>query len=1341
MKKFLLLTLAIIIVILAKAQPANDNFASATLISHTSNNCSADAQYTTIGATSDGIKGSCWENGANYDVWFKFVATTTSVTLDLKVNGTEGTMRHPNMALWESDGTTEISCVRRLDANTDVQISQDGLVIGNTYYVSVDNYVGLSYQGTFTLCIDDQATYDQQVGAITIVHTSNNCSADAAYSTIHATADGLKGSCWENGPNYTRWFKFVATSANVTLDLKVDGAEGTMRHPNMALWESDGITELNCVRRIDADTDVQISHAGLVVGNTYYVTVDNYVGLNYRGTFTLCIDDQVTYDQQAGAITLVHTSNNCSADAAYSTIYATADGLKGSCWENGPNYTRWFKFVATSANVTLDLKVDGTEGTMRHPNMALWESDGITELNCVRRLDADTDVQISHTGLVVGNTYYITVDNYVGLSYRGTFTLCIDDQATYDQQAGAITIIHTSNNCSADAAYSTINATSDGIKGSCWENGPNYTRWFKFVATSANVTLDLKVDGAEGTMRHPNMALWESDGITEVNCVRRLDADTDVQISHVGLVVGNTYYITVDNYVGLSYRGTFTLCIDDQATYDQVAGAKELTNLNNWCSADAAYSTINATSDGIKGSCWENGPNYTRWFKFTAISNNVTLQMKVNGTEGTMRHPNMALWESDAITEVGCVKRINATTDVSLSSAALVVGNVYYISCDNYVGLNYRGTFTLCIDNVDVDYYSIADGVWNDGANWSIVSYAGPAAASYPDAGDIAHIQDNIIDVNGAAVCAEIELNTASSATKLNVNATTMTVAGQVTMTNSGNDFDSEINITGGGDLSINDKLILSRDGGANAFNINIANNSTVSIGDDFEINSTSGSINNNQVILNGNAQLTVDQDLKMNNTGGVKTFIQLNGTSVLTVSGNTEITAAADDKNEIELNNTANLIFKGNVNRSATPYGILTSNDNSKVTYSAVSQTQVVAGGGSGTGDTFQYQSLEINNSHITVPQLVVVGGEIAIPGELTLTDGVVETSSSNLLILNNGSITTGGSVVSFVSGPLRKVGLGAYTFHVGNNEDYAPVGITSPSNAVDFFTAEYYPNGANPAYNTSLKEVSIDHVGTCEYWTIDQVGTSNVSVTLSWQNARSCEITDLNDLIVTRWDGAEWKNHGNGGTIGGSASGSIITLAPVTSFSPFTLGSISTENPLPIELVNFVANSDMDKVNLSWVTASEINNEYFDVEKSSDGKIWSHVVKVPGAGNSSQMLEYFAHDFEPIDGVSYYRLKQTDFDGTATYSKVVAVKFDKNGDSQVLIYPNPTNDKITIVGSESELSSITIFNIQGKDVGIMTQISGNDARSKTVDLSELKPGIYFVKTSTTTNRLSILK
>jgi hypothetical protein len=1319
------------------AQPANDNSGSATAIGHSSNNCSANAAFTTVSATTDGNTGSCWENGPNYTVWFSFVATSANVTLDMKVGGVEGTLRHPNMALWQADATTEIKCVRRINATTDVQLSTSGLIIGNTYFVSCDNYVGAGYQGTFTLCIDDQVNYDEPAGAIVIAHTSNNCSANAAYSTVHATTDGNAGSCWENGPNYTRWFSFVATSTNVTLDMKVGGVQGTLRHPNMALWESDATTEIKCVRRLNAITDVQISSSSLVIGNTYYVSCDNYVGLGYRGTFTLCIDDQVTYDEIAGAITLLHSSNNCSIDAAYTTINATADGNAGSCWENGPNYTRWFSFVATSTNVTLDMKVGGVEGTLRHPNMALWESNATTEVACVRRLNATADVQISISTLTIGNTYYVSCDNYVGLGYRGTFTLCIDDQVTYDEIIGAKTLIHTTNNCSVDAEYTTVNATADGNVGSCWENGPNYTRWFSFVATTSNVTLDMKVGGVEGTLRHPNMALWESNATSEVACVRRLNATADVQISISTLTIGNTYYVSCDNYVGLGYRGTFTLCIDDQVTYDEIAGAKELTNLNNWCSADAQYTTINATSDGLMGSCWENGPNYTRWFKFTAVSPNVTLQMKVGGVEGSLRHPNMALWQSNATTEIACVRRINATTDVSLSSAALVVGNVYYISCDNYVGLGYRGTFTLCIDNVDTDYYSIADGDWADGTKWSTVSHAGPAAASFPNAGDLAHIKRNTITVTGNEVCAEVNLSdSVIAATKLEINTGTLVVSGQVNMDNTTNNLSMCVNITGGGSLTVNDNFTATRASGNSTFYLNIDNNSSVNINKDLEFISSGGVILNNEIILNGTAAMLIGQDFKLNNTGGIKTFVQLNNTATLSVDRDIEFIASADNLNEIEMNNTSSLRIKRSFVRGIPAYGILTSNNSPTVIFNGNAYSQIVATGGSGTGDTFSYENITFDNSYITVPQLVLTGGNLNVTAQIVLNDGILQTTSGNLLILENTSTTILGSSASYVDGPLRKVGTGAYTFHVGDANTYAPISISAPALATDHFTAEYFEVNPDALYSRLSKDVSLNHISGCEYWILDRTnGSSNVNVTLSW-DTRSCGVSTMSDLAVARWDGGQWKDHGNNIPLltGSNAAGTVTTSAAVTTFSPFTLASISFENPLPIELVSFEAELNGKQVDLNWITSTEINNDFFTIERSLDLNSWQELTIIPGAGNSSQTIEYYEIDNDPISGVSYYRLKQTDFDGKYSYSGIESVDFDRIIISEdISLFPNPVKSGETITvefeGIYEDEVLLVIKDVLGKEFYSKKLVDIEDGKQINIPIdSGIESGIYFI-------------
>jgi hypothetical protein len=1324
------------------AQPANDNFASATLIGHGSN-CSGLAAYTTLNATADGLTGSCWENGPNYNVWFTFVATSTNVTLDLKVGGTEGTMQHPNMALWQSDGTTEIRCVRRIDATTDVQISTSTLTIGNTYYVSVDNHVGLGYRGTFTLCINTTATNDEYAGAITLTHSANNCSANAAYTTLNATPDKVTGSCWENGPNYNVWFTFVATTTNVTLDLKVGGAEGSLQHPNMALWQADGLTEIKCVRRIDATTDVQISTSGLTIGSTYYVSVDNYVGLGYRGTFTLCIDNSVTNDDYAGAITLTHSANNCSANAAYTTVNATPDKLTGSCWENGPNYNRWFRFVATTTNVTLDLKVGGSEGTMKHPNMALWQADGLTEIKCVRRIDATTDVQISTSSLTIGNTYYVSVDNYVGLGYRGTFTLCIDNSVNYDEYAGAITLIHAANNCSTNAAYSTVNATPDKLAGSCWENGPNYNRWFRFVATAAYVTLDLKVGGAEGTMQHPNMALWASDGITELKCVRRIDATTDVQISSSSLTIGNTYYVSVDNYVGLGYRGTFTLCIDNTVTYDYIAGALELTSLNNWCSPNAAYSTVNATADGLKGSCWENGPNYTRWFKFTALSNNVTIQMKVGGAEGNLQHPNIALWQVDATTQVGCTRRVDATTDITLSSSALVVGNTYYISCDNYVGLGYRGTFTLCIHNIDQTYYSRASTSWNDPNTWSTVGFGGPVAADYPKVGDVANIEGNDITITSNEVAAEVNLTASTTnSTDLTISNGSLSVAGRFNVTNPGNNFNVTSTLANS-TLFVNDDFTINRNGGTAIVSF-VTSGTSFTVNKDLNIYSTAGT-GDNTLTIGALSTLTINDELRLSNTGGPKTTLAIDNSNA-TITENVTFVAAADNKVELDISAGSNLFLKHNIVRGSPAYGILLSTGNSTVHYNSSNFSQTLAStNGSGTGDVITYENLTVNNTHITVPQLTL-GGPATLNGNLTPTSGVVSTTATNILNLKNASATTIGSTQSYVDGPMTyevatSTANTIRNFPLGKSGSYRPAILTvthSDASSV-VYTAEHF-NSSAAALGYTLP-VTVDLVSGVRYWQIDRpaapANLTSANVTLYYGIGSSDGVTDFANLTVVKTVGAGTAWIDVGGTATGNGTGSIQSNS-FTTFSKYTLGNLlGGTNPLPVTWKSFTGTLTHAGVDLKWVTASERNNDYFEVQRSTDGETFDVLHKVPSSvgGNANFDVSYRFIDNLPQSGNNYYRIKQTDLDGAFTFSRVIKViNSDDLIGVRMDVFPNPVvGNKLNIQLRTSYREApvqIIIYDIAGK---IMLQKSIDpEYYGQTIELdleNHLAKGIYIIK------------
>ncbi len=172
-----------------------------------------------------------------------------------------------------------------------------------------------------------------------------------------------------------------------------------------------------------------------------------------------------------------------------------------------------------------------------------------------------------------------------------------------------------------------------------------------------------------------------------------------------------------------------------------------------------------------------------------------------------------------------------------------------------------------------------------------------------------------------------------------------------------------------------------------------------------------------------------------------------------------------------------------------------------------------------------------------------------------------------------------------------------------------------------------------------------------------------------------------------------------------------------------------------LPVTLLYFNANSNNNKIELSWQTASEINNDYFTIERSNNKINWEYINQVEGAGTYNGIISYEAVDNEPLIGVSYYRLKQTDFDGKYSYSGVVAV--NSIAINSVSIFPNPANDIITLTNVDVFTDSIKIYNAFGQDVSRLIKFDVQNERTVVIDLSRLSKGLYMIKTQTSFNKV----
>ncbi|WP_422361625.1 T9SS type A sorting domain-containing protein [Reichenbachiella sp.] len=226
---------------------------------------------------------------------------------------------------------------------------------------------------------------------------------------------------------------------------------------------------------------------------------------------------------------------------------------------------------------------------------------------------------------------------------------------------------------------------------------------------------------------------------------------------------------------------------------------------------------------------------------------------------------------------------------------------------------------------------------------------------------------------------------------------------------------------------------------------------------------------------------------------------------------------------------------------------------------------------------------------------------------------------------------------------------------------------------------------------------------------------------------------------LRVTRQDGTDLEPLDGSGTpvvytpttsVYGS-TGYILELE-VEALSEFLLGTDS-DNPnhaLPVELLYFTASSQQDQIVLEWATASEFNNDYFTVERSRDGIDFEEIDYVNGAGSTTAVNHYSIVDYNSLAGKSFYRLKQTDFDGTFSYSEVISVTHTQH--LQFNAYPNPVGDVAYLEVNNSlfaEMFRIEVFDVNGSTMNV-PYTQEND-RSIQLDTSRLRSGMYVLRLS----------
>lgn len=160
-----------------------------------------------------------------------------------------------------------------------------------------------------------------------------------------------------------------------------------------------------------------------------------------------------------------------------------------------------------------------------------------------------------------------------------------------------------------------------------------------------------------------------------------------------------------------------------------------------------------------------------------------------------------------------------------------------------------------------------------------------------------------------------------------------------------------------------------------------------------------------------------------------------------------------------------------------------------------------------------------------------------------------------------------------------------------------------------------------------------------------------------------------------------------------------------------------------LPVKLVDFTTQLNQGTVKINWSTATEENNDNFIIERSANGNDWSAIKTVKGAGNSTSLIKYESTDFSPLSGTSYYRLRQTNFDGQTTFSEVRTVE-NTNAKNKISLFPIPNS------GNTVTLAGIT--NLNEQEISLMNAAGSVLYRSNltktSVELPNLNAGLYII-------------
>ncbi|MCE7992291.1 MAG: hypothetical protein HEP71_09935 [Roseivirga sp.] len=684
----------------------------------------------------------------------------------------------------------------------------------------------------------------------------------------------------------------------------------------------------------------------------------------------------------------------------------------------------------------------------------------------------------------------------------------------------------------------------------------------------------------------------------------------------------------------------------------------------------------------------------------------------------------------------------NASAQVDITRDLLMSGSALY---DHNLGdVNITGDLTITggtldFDNasstLDADNMNLTTGtVTFDNGTININSLSGGLTVNSGsfDVNGTALTIDNLYDVNGGTndldggsltvVDIDIEAGDAFTVSNATLVATgTTTINGTLNFDSGAGSYTlDDINVAAGGTWNVTAASDFTING--NIQHNGLAWNACSASGCDYTLTSTSGTIS-------GSTALSV-------------TDIIINGSGSYTNSGTLTVTDRLTGTGAFTNGTSANFTYSGN-NSGGANFDITSftaSATGNTVTYGRTGDMQLRTT----TDADNNYYNLIISTG--AAGNDVTLAGNITVDNQLTLTVGDI-ILSTNRLTMEDGATISGGDADSFIrinsSGVLRQnySSSGAtLSFPIGDGGDFSPITAFTLTNGT--FGAGAYvefdiTDANHPNRNTDNTAAGGDDDGTAatafisRYWTLTGNAITGERFDATYQYI-DADITGIEaNMVATLYRGLtspaidDWLSAGMV-----TAGSNTVTLTGGDNFGDI-YAMDDTLDRLPIVLISFEGKAVDGKVELTWTTGSEEDNSFFTVERSTNGFDFEPILFVNGAGDSKTFINYTATDVNPEEGLMYYRLKQTDFNGTFSYSELVSVfSAISNIKPDFVIQGNPLDRGQRLIINRNQQGEAYLM-IMGLNADKLVDIKLNESESGQLELelpTSIRPGTYMV-------------